>query len=1068
MKAKSQGPYSPSLAKICRPQPRDPVRRPRLFQKLKYQATAVWLQGPPGSGKTTLVATALQEVASSDVVWIQLDEADAQPTTFFHFLGLALQFSGASLPALPGPKDSDGWAGFARKVARQLFAHKPFPTYWIFDNFQCVSGSVVEEMVAAFAEETAGDIQFFCLSHHAPPVAFAGLASKQRLLSIGHEGLSFNEEETAELVQKLNPQLSAGAPQIFKQSQGWPAAIVLMCRQRPGLNGLANLDFQNDSLLFAFIAREVYERLPRLTREVLSFCAWLPEFDICMIREFSQIESCEKVIQNLLETGLLIEQIERRPNTESPFFRLHQLFATFIRRTYAELEGEDASISRARSAALCAARNGRFDIAVEMYIEIGAFADAELEIIRCARSMLSTGRYEQLQRWIQLISRDRVAENVWLMYWKLEAQTYSLIPPTEKQIRATLRAFSADNCEIGCLLTACIALRVQSAGWEPIVNLSAWLDIALRHFHPGIDFEDADQMVDVLAGILSSHRLLGRKPSDQYRLKELILKGLGECKDFNTKTQGATAVVRQHIVDRAFKDVLPLIAEIDHESIVQQASIARQVEWKLALGDFYSNSGFTLGRADHLAKARRLCIECTELIDKYGLDYLHLKPLIVASQAARHQGNLQEARDLLQQGEMWVDTAPRSLHSVYYQCWAQLALLSNDANLACRTIRLAIQAAYDAGLWDYYKHTFCMTEATALLRCGNRDDAAERLSSAVSFIPTGAEALGQSVELFFQAHWALHDGLDSLVNRLKAYFSSIRELGHFNSMTYAAPELASLCAAALRYGIEADFVRTLIRKREFKAPGNAGPSWPWPVSIRAFGEFQVRSWGESIEVSKRSHRRPIAMLKRLASKGQAAYSGVRLELLLDELWEDEELEDPRGAFDTTLHRLRKLLRDPEAIQVNQGMVMFSRERVWLDTAQLETLRLGDQSSLEYGSRVHELLSGALLAGEPSASWLDPARAHLTKKAMERIAEAGDLLESEGKFLEAMRLYNHGLGVDLLQEMLYRGLMRCLISLGEPSEALLVYRRCREALSISLGTSPSGATELLRKQAMKAG
>ena len=43
----------------------------------------------------------------------------------------------------------------------------------------------------------------------------------------------------------------------------------------------------------------------------------------------------------------------------------------------------------------------------------------------------------------------------------------------------------------------------------------------------------------------------------------------------------------------------------------------------------------------------------------------------------------------------------------------------------------------------------------------------------------------------------------------------------------------------------------------------------------------------------------------------------------------------------------------------------------------------------------------------------------------------------------------------------RRLMVCYRELGEPAEALNVYRRCREMLSIVLGVKPSPETEAIR-------
>ncbi|TLY59432.1 MAG: hypothetical protein E6K52_11620, partial [Gammaproteobacteria bacterium] len=81
------------LAKLTRPSPTAAYPRTRLFEVLRRliaSAPVVWLTGPPGSGKTTLIAdyTARHQI---DCLWYQMDRGDADVASFFHFLSEALQ-----------------------------------------------------------------------------------------------------------------------------------------------------------------------------------------------------------------------------------------------------------------------------------------------------------------------------------------------------------------------------------------------------------------------------------------------------------------------------------------------------------------------------------------------------------------------------------------------------------------------------------------------------------------------------------------------------------------------------------------------------------------------------------------------------------------------------------------------------------------------------------------------------------------------------------------------------------------------------------------------------------------
>lgn len=81
-------------------------------------------------------------------------------------------------------------------------------------------------------------------------------------------------------------------------------------------------------------------------------------------------------------------------------------------------------------------------------------------------------------------------------------------------------------------------------------------------------------------------------------------------------------------------------------------------------------------------------------------------------------------------------------------------------------------------------------------------------------------------------------------------------------------------------------------------------------------------------------------------------------------------------------------------------------------------------------------------------------------AVERL---GGHLESRGELEAAAVLYARGTAADPLAETLYRRQMATLHRLGRQAEAVEVYRRCRQLLSVLIGGTPSAETEALRRQ-----
>ncbi len=79
-----------ALGKLNPPRLGRTIDRDRLFEEIEQFSAApgLWIAGPPGIGKTTLVATYLNRRALP-CVWLQLDAGDIDPATFVHFLGAA-------------------------------------------------------------------------------------------------------------------------------------------------------------------------------------------------------------------------------------------------------------------------------------------------------------------------------------------------------------------------------------------------------------------------------------------------------------------------------------------------------------------------------------------------------------------------------------------------------------------------------------------------------------------------------------------------------------------------------------------------------------------------------------------------------------------------------------------------------------------------------------------------------------------------------------------------------------------------------------------------------------------
>jgi hypothetical protein len=171
--------------------------------------------------------------------------------------------------------------------------------------------------------------------------------------------------------------------------------------------------------------------------------------------------------------------------------------------------------------------------------------------------------------------------------------------------------------------------------------------------------------------------------------------------------------------------------------------------------------------------------------------------------------------------------------------------------------------------------------------------------------------------------------------------------------------MARVCRAALELGLEVDYAAELIRARNLvasDAPYEVA-SWPWPIAIRTLGEFSVERDGAPLTGSRKTQQRPLMLLKALIARG---HRGASAAALADDLWPDADGDMALQSLTVTLHRLRKLLGNEEAVTLSGGVLHINERLVWVDAFAVEELvNRGGALQREHPERAQPLYQSAL-------------------------------------------------------------------------------------------------------------
>lgn len=241
-----------------------------------------------------------------------------------------------------------------------------------------------------------------------------------------------------------------------------------------------------------------------------------------------------------------------------------------------------------------------------------------------------------------------------------------------------------------------------------------------------------------------------------------------------------------------------------------------------------------------------------------------------------------------------------------------------------------------------------------------------------------------------------------------------------------------------------------------------------PICIYTLGRFTLVENGSPIKLSTKT-KKPIELLKTLLACGGREVSTAQMT---DILWPDSEGDRAHNVLGVTLHRLRTLLGIHDAIHLHDNKLALNPAICWVDAweserllGKLDTLLKAEQPCPQtldaYTSEFYGLCKGTFLNGDMSNAVV-VARERLQDKFLRILSTIGLYFEQNGDWAKAKAFYQKGLELNPMIESLYQRLMICHREMGQRSEALIVYRRCQDALFTHLNIPPSRHTDAIRR------
>lgn len=1044
-----------SIAKISRPHLPKVYLRERLFAHLDSVAEKplVWLTAPGGSGKTTLVTSWLDS-RKRPSLWFQVDEGDIDLAAFFYYLGEAakpfIPRQKKTLPLLT-PEYLQGLAVFTRRYFEKLFSLLPPASAVVFDNYQDVpDGFGFHEMMANALESIPGGRQVIIISRSEPPPQLSRFLANNRLHLLSWDDVRFTLPESREFLCGYagEPISDSVLEQYHTKSDGWAAGLVLLtARSRFAKDAAATAPLLTPREVFEYFAHEIFIKTDQAVQEVLLQTAFLRKVDPALAEQLTGIGAIDQMLETLRRNNFFTQKYDQD-------YQYHPLFREFLQTLAKERFSRDKITSIRHRAALLLAEAGQVEEAAELYLDAGDWEAVTALIVARAPGLVAQGRRRTLAGWMDRLPEEIAEASPWLIYWK-GISLMHLDPYDARNCMArAFEQFKQQDDLVGILNAWAIISDSIMYGWgelrEPWIR--AFDEIIAAH--PVFPSRELEVRCTVsMFNMLMLWTTL-REDLPVWEAKATAI--AAQCQHPLLYMQVNHALMIYHLWLGSFNKAGLILRALGRPESAPDEEPLAHLLW------YDCHAMYAWVAADHeacfeavrngLALSERTGVHVMDpYLNKYGVS------------AAVSLGYPAFARELIDK----YATRPRlntMTRSFYYYLSSLTAWGEGDTRRAIEDAKqtLDLLKDLDARVGAYCTYVLL---AVACYDQGDHEEAAFHLNKSLERCVEGSYL--QFITLFFMGRAALDAGDEQEATRLLRISLAVGvRQGFMNFAYWHNPTMAHLCGFALEQGIEVDYVRKLILLHRMTPSGRAleCPDWPWTVKIYTLGRFELLVNGvpggkpDSATASK-----PLQLLKAVIARGGA---DVSQEEVADLLWPDADGDQARRSFDTTMHRLRKMLGHEQALSIRNGKLNLDPALVWLDARLFEAYfdRLSPvakdsirSEQIPLYEKAIALYKGSFLPAEKSESWTLDRRDRLRGRFVRLVTALGGFWEQQQKYEQALECYRRSLEVDTPAEELCRHLMSCLMTLGRHAEALAVFEQCRRNLLATLGVEPSPAT-----------
>jgi len=415
----------------------DLVERPRLVGKLNrgLERKLALVAAPAGYGKSTLVAEWLETCEQANA-WLSLDENDSDLVVYLNYFIAAVQSvfpeAGRETTALLHTPELPPLPVLTSTLINDL-DHIEQPFILVLDDYHLIHDLAVHNLMDELLRHPPRTLHLVLISRLNPPLKLSRLRARGQMVEIRVQDMRFTEAETSAFVRKTMGASvdQATAALLQEKTEGWVTGLrlaALSMRHRGDIDPKLLEPHVDTQYVLEYLFNEVFCRLPPEVSQYLLGTALLERFcgPLCEAVCVPGVDplTCElrgwDFIAWLKRENVFLISLD----PEGRWFRFHKLFQKLLRNQLKRQCNADEISTFHRQASAWFVENGLIEEGLRHALAAGDTAKAARLIARHGHQLMNDQQWPQLQRWLDMLPRDRIEQEQELLL--LEAWLYHI------------------------------------------------------------------------------------------------------------------------------------------------------------------------------------------------------------------------------------------------------------------------------------------------------------------------------------------------------------------------------------------------------------------------------------------------------------------------------------------------------------------------------------------------------------------------------------------------------------------------------------------------------------------